>query len=251
QQALGWILDLYRDVDEIRAYGQTIVYTVHEKVGHLGIFVSGGVAKKEHSEFSSNIDLIDVLPPGLYQATFEAKPADSVNPELAQGNWIMRCEQRTLDDLRAMGGNSVEDERRFATAARVSEINLSAYRSFVRPWVKAFTTPMMAEWTRQLHPLPVQYEMLAGDNPVTTAIAKTAESARENRRQGWANNPFIAVQEAMSKNIVKALDLWRDVQESLSEAVFLSIYVSPARKTGVGIDPQADPSPKQEMSQEY
>src|SRR5215813_4457887 len=59
QQALGWILDLYKDVDEIRAYGQTIVYTVHESIGHLGIFVSGGVAKKEHAEFSSNIDLID------------------------------------------------------------------------------------------------------------------------------------------------------------------------------------------------
>jgi len=28
QQALGWILDLYKDVDEIRRYGQTIVYTI-------------------------------------------------------------------------------------------------------------------------------------------------------------------------------------------------------------------------------
>ncbi|HEX2653511.1 MAG TPA: DUF3141 domain-containing protein, partial [Xanthobacteraceae bacterium] len=36
QQALGWILDLYDDVDQIRSYGQTIVYTVHESVGHLG-----------------------------------------------------------------------------------------------------------------------------------------------------------------------------------------------------------------------
>ena len=36
QQALGWILDLYEDVDEIRAYGQTIVYTIHETIGHLG-----------------------------------------------------------------------------------------------------------------------------------------------------------------------------------------------------------------------
>src|SRR4029079_19806552 len=80
QQALNWILDLYGDVDEIRAYGQTIVYTVHETVGHLGIFVSGGVARKEHSEFSSNIDLIDILPPGLYEATFEAKSADTANP---------------------------------------------------------------------------------------------------------------------------------------------------------------------------
>ncbi len=45
-QALDWILDLYRDVDDIRAHGQTIVYCVHETIGHLGIFVSGKVAVK-------------------------------------------------------------------------------------------------------------------------------------------------------------------------------------------------------------
>ena len=40
QEALGWILDLYDDVDDIIKYGQTIVYTIHESIGHLGIFVS-------------------------------------------------------------------------------------------------------------------------------------------------------------------------------------------------------------------
>ena len=60
---LGWILDLYGSVEDIRANGQTIVYCVHDKIGHLGIFVSGGVAKKEHAEFASNIDFIDCLPP--------------------------------------------------------------------------------------------------------------------------------------------------------------------------------------------
>ena len=119
QQALHWILDLYADVDEIRAYGQTIVYTVHKSVGHLGIFVSGGIAKKEHAEFSSNIDLIDVLPPGLYEATFEAKGDDTTSADMVVGQWVMRCEARTLDDIRAMGGNSPEDERRFAAAKRV------------------------------------------------------------------------------------------------------------------------------------
>ena len=251
QQALGWILDLYRDVDEIRSYGQTIVYTVHETVGHLGIFVSGGVAKKEHSEFSSNIDLIDVLPPGLYEATFEAKSADTVNPDLASGKWIMRCEQRTLDDIRAMGGNSPEDERRFATAARVSEINLSAYRKFVQPWVRAMTTPQMAEWMHKLHPLRVQYEALAGDNPVTRAIAATAEKARENRKPANSDNPLLAVQDAVSKRIVTALDSWRDAQEALSETLFLAIYGSPALQAAVGIDPESVPSRKPEMSAEY
>ena len=133
QQALHWILDCYADVDEIRAYGQTIVYTVHQSIGHLGIFVSGGVAKKEHAEFSSNIDLIDVLPPGLYEVTFEAKGDVTTNADLVVGQWVMRCEARTLDDIRVMGGNSPEDERRFAAAKRVSEMNLAAYQKFIQP----------------------------------------------------------------------------------------------------------------------
>ena len=153
QQALGWILDLYEDVDDIRAYGQTIVYTIHESVGHLGIFVSAGVARKEHDEFSSNIDLIDVLPPGLYEAVLEAKSEDTVGPDLVAGQWVMRCEARTLDDIRALGGNDAADERRFATAARVSEINLALYRAFAQPVVRAMTSAPLADAMRQAHPL--------------------------------------------------------------------------------------------------
>jgi len=227
------------------------VYTVHETVGHLGIFVSGGVAKKEHAEFSSNIDLIDILPPGLYEATFQAKSADTTNPDLASGKWIMRCERRSLDDIRAMGGNSLEDERRFATAARVSEINLAAYRNFVQPWVKAVATPQMAELTRKWHPLRVQYEALAGQNPLTKAIETTADKVRENRKPVASDNPFLAFQETVSDGIVNALDRWRDAHEALSERMFLSIYGSPALQAAVGIDPEADPSPRPEMSQDY
>ena len=251
QQALGWILDLYKDVDEIRAYGQTIVYTVHETVGHLGIFVSGGVARKEHSEFSSNIDLIDVLPPGLYEATFTAKSADTANPELAHGNWIMRCEQRTLDDIRAMGGNTPEDERRFATAAKVSEINLANYRKFVQPWIRATVTPQVAEWMRNMHPLRISYEAFGRDSAAMKAVEGAAENIREKRKPVAADNPFLKAQETFSKNIVDALDRWRDAQEKISETMFLSIYGSPALQAAVGIDPDADVSPKPQMSPQH
>src|SRR3982075_115582 len=251
QQALGWILDLYEDVDEIRAYGQTIVYTVHETVGHLGIFVSGGVAKKEHSEFSSNIDLIDVLPPGLYEATFEAKSADTAHPELAGGKWIMRCEQRSLDDIRAMGGNTAEDERRFATAARVSEINLANYRNFVQPWIRATVTPQLAEWMRKLHPLRVSDEVFGRANGAMKAVGGGGGTAREHRKPAKENNPFLTFQETVSKNIVGVLDKWRDTQEALSERLFLGIYGSPVLQAAVGIKPDAEVSPKPEMSPEH
>jgi pimeloyl-ACP methyl ester carboxylesterase len=239
QQALDWILDLYDNVDEIRSFGQTIVYTVHETVGHLGIFVSGGVARKEHNEFSSNIDLIDILPPGLYEATFERKTGDTTNPDLATGEWVMRCEQRTLDDIRAMGGNSPEDERRFATAARVSEINLSLYRAFVQPMVKALVTPQVAEWLGRWHPVRMSYEAFTDANPFMPALANAADKVREQRRPAASDNPFIVAQEKMSEQIVKALDAWREGQEKLSEQIFLSVYGLPALQAAVGVNPQA------------
>src|SRR5262249_36907195 len=153
QQALGWILDLYDSADDIRSYGQMIVYTIHESIGHLGIFVSGGVAKKEHGEFSSNIDLIDTLPPGLYEAVFEAKTDTTAGAEFATGQWVMRCEARTLDDLRALGGNDAADEGCFATAARISETNLALYRTFAQPIVRALVSSPLAQWMQQMHPL--------------------------------------------------------------------------------------------------
>src|SRR5262249_62292071 len=67
QQTLGWILDLYRDVDEIRASGRTIVYCMNQKVGHLAIFVSAKVGGKEDEEMVRLMDMIDCLPPGLYE----------------------------------------------------------------------------------------------------------------------------------------------------------------------------------------
>lgn len=235
QQALDWILDLYDNVDEIRSFGQTIVYTVHETVGHLGIFVSGGVAKKEHNEFSSNIDLIDMLPPGLYEATFERKSSDTKNPDLVSGEWVMRCEPRTLDDIRAMGGNSPEEERRFATAARISEINLSLYRAFVQPMVKGFVTPPMVEWLKRWHPVRMSYEAFTDANPFMPVVANVAEKVRENRKPAAADNPFLSAQEQISQQVVKSLDTWREVQEKLSEQMFLAIYGSPALQAAVGV----------------
>src|SRR5689334_9806247 len=182
QQALGWILDLYDSVDDIRSYGQTIVYTIHDTIGHLGIFVSAGVARKEHGEFSSNIDLIDVLPPGLYEAVFEAKGAQTVSPDLVSGGWVMRCEPRTLDDIRALGGNNMADERRFATAARVSDINLAFYRAFLQPSVRAIASAMPTELTKHLHPVRLPYDIFRKTNPWTAVLESTARQVRRQRR---------------------------------------------------------------------
>ena len=239
QQALGWILDLYKDVDEIRAYGQTIVYTVHGSVGHLGIFVSSGVARKEHGEFSSNIDLIDMLPPGLYEAVFESKTGDTASPDLVTGDWVMRCEARTLEDIRALGGNDAADERRFAAADRVSQTNLALYRTFLQPFVRAFISPPVADLMRQLHPLRLPYEIFSSANPMMASVGALADQVRGARRPATTDNPFIVMQDNISRQFVAALDAWRDANEALAERVFMTVYGSPTLQAAVGVDPAA------------
>jgi len=238
-QALGWILDLYDNAEEIRSYGQTIVYTIHEEAGHLGIFVSAGIARKQYSEFSDNIDLIDTLPPGLYEATFTKRPAGAANSDLVTGDWVMRCEARTLDDIRALGGNDADDERRFATAARVSETNLALYRAYVQPLVRTFVNPMLAEWMRQLHPLRLQCEMFSDANPFMAPVKVAAERVRAERKSVSNDNPFLALQERISQQIVAGLDTWRDMTEGMAERTFLAVYGSPALQAACGIDAQS------------
>src|SRR5260221_3957920 len=83
------------------------------------------------------------------------------------------------------------------------------------------------------------------------AVVKSrAEQVSEDRKQVSTDNPFLAFQEQVSKQITHALDSWRDSQEVLSEAMFLAVYGSPALQAAVGIDPQSRPS-RQEMSAKH
>jgi pimeloyl-ACP methyl ester carboxylesterase len=234
QQALGWITDLYESVDDIRAHGQTIVYAVHESVGHLGIFVSGKVATKEHSEFASNIDLIDVLPPGLYEAVM-IRRGEADSDELVSGDWIVRLEPRSVDDIRALGGNGEEDERRFATVRRVSEINLGLYRTFMQPFVRTVANETTAEWLSRLHPARLQFELFSDRNPFMAGVGQVAAEIRERRQSATRDNVFVQGQQAISQQIEKALEVWGEMRDRAQEQIFLAVYGSPAIQAMVGL----------------
>jgi pimeloyl-ACP methyl ester carboxylesterase len=242
QQALGWILDLYDSVDDIRSQGQTIVYAVHETIGHLGIFVSSSVARKEHSEFVSNIDLIDILPPGLYEAVLSKSSAAGEPGSPDVGTYIARFEARTLDAIRALGGNSEEDERRFATAARISEINLGLYRTFVSPWLRTFSNEALADGMRRLHPLRLQYELLSDRNPLSRGVAQAAERIRAERRPTSPANPMLAWERQVSKQITSALETYGDLRDRMLEQCFLSFYGMPFVQALVGLAGTDEPA---------
>jgi pimeloyl-ACP methyl ester carboxylesterase len=227
QQALGWVLDLYENDEDIIAAGQTIVYAVHENIGHLGIFVSGSVAKKEHQEFSSNIDLIDCLPPGLYEAVFTKKTTDTVHTELVTGGYISRFERRTLNDIRTMGGNTLDDERCFAAVARLSEVTQGLYREAVQPVVRSMANEQGAQWLRRMHPLRMGYEILSDSNPAMKPVASAADEVKKNRQSVASDNPFLQLEKNFSDWMTFSLNAYGELRDMMTENMFFGIYSQP------------------------
>jgi pimeloyl-ACP methyl ester carboxylesterase len=235
QQALGWILDLYRNDDDLIASGQTIVYSVHAKAGHLGIFVAGSVATKEHREFASNIDMVDCLPPGLYEAVFEKISADTFDAQLASGDYITRFERRSLEDIRALGANSRQDDRCFAAVARLSEVNNGLYRSGAQPFVRAVASEWGAEWLHRLHPLRLSYELISDRNPLLQALPVAAEQVRANRQPVAAGNMFLQWEKNFSEWMELGLEAFRQWRDMLVEQTFFMVYQQPWLQALLGL----------------
>jgi hypothetical protein len=236
-QALSWVSDLYKDLDDLRTHGQTIVYSVHGNIGHLGIFVSGGVARKEHNEFASNMDMIDVLPPGLYEAVLQESKGVA-REELAGGDWLAGFEARDMRDLAAHGGTSPEDEKRFAAARRVSEANLALYRMVAQPALCAVATPPVAETLAQLHPARLSYTLFSDRNPWMAWVRMTAEMVRARRQPVQPGNPGRVAEKAVSDAIEQALTAYGQQRDAATERLFQMIYDAPVTQalTGVAAD---------------
>ncbi len=220
-QALNWILDIYEDEDEIRANEQTIVYTVHDSVGHLGIFVSAKVAVKEHAEFVNSLDLIESLPPGLFEMVVE-----KVEGEEGCQQFTVRFERRTLDDIRAYDDGR-EDEEPFRAVAHFSEVAEGLYSTFVSPWVRAMSNDVTGAALRWMNLQRQRYAAYAELNPMMWGVRAAAEFVRANRVALSPDNPLRAAEAAMVKTVETALQSATTQRDLAIERMFKTIWTNP------------------------
>ncbi|GGC59358.1 hypothetical protein GCM10011504_41930 [Siccirubricoccus deserti] len=213
-QALRWIADVYRDEQEIKALGQTIVYLMHDEIGHLGIFVSGAVALKEHSEIAETLALIDSVAPGLYEMLITRAPGSNA--------WQVELKERSIADIRARSGEAKNEA--FPAVARISALNQSLYDVFAAPMVRQLVTEESAEWRRRLHPLRLRRTLLSDRNPLMAPVAPLAELARRHRTPASPENPFLAWEKLWAGSIARGIDTWRDWRDAWTEVAFHGVY---------------------------
>jgi pimeloyl-ACP methyl ester carboxylesterase len=233
QQALNWIPDIYDNADQIRENEQTIVYILHEKVGHLGIFVSAGVATREHSELASALDLIDILPPGLYEGIIQDSHPDMPGLEYVDGRYVIRFEPREVADILAHDDGR-DDERAFEVVRRVSQINQALYDNFASPLVRLFSNESSATLWINMNSARLERQIFSDQNLMLKALQPLAEMLRKQRQPVAQDNPFLFAEHYASAAIASTLDIYRQQRDATAEHLFQAIYESPLTAALVG-----------------
>jgi hypothetical protein len=213
-------MDVYSSTEELKANGQVIVGLLHHSAGHLALFVSGKVAKREHTQVVSVLESIEALPPGLYAMQIkESKGADGTT------EYEVEFQEHRLEDL-AVRLNRFErvDERPFEAVEAVSQLNQRAYELFGRPLVMALTSPVGAWLGRAFHPLRIQHWSFSDLNPWLWWVEAAADAARAHRKKTEPSHPLRKVEAAVSALVSGALDLHKELRDATTEAVFFEIY---------------------------
>ncbi len=236
-QALNWILDLYKDEEDLRLHEQVIVYNIHQSTGHLGIFVSSGIADREHDALFSALDLVELLPPGLYQARIEDSHPDLPYAELIEGRHTIVFEPRTFEDLRAFDDGR-EDEAAFEAVQRVAEINQHIYDWGVSPIVRHLSTAWSAQSLRLLHPKRLGRYMWSSLNPWAVALTPLVEQAKQNRQPLDTDNVLSDWENWFGNTMVRSLDAFREIRDQTIESSFYQFYGSPWLRAVLGLDDQ-------------
>ena len=225
-QALDWIIDTWGDERAIAAAGRTIVYVLHDSVGHLGIFVGGEIARKEHDQLVSSLDIIESLPPGLYEMKLRDKAGltDLRWDELEPGAYTVHYEHRTMDDIKALNPEGREEEALFSTLSKVSEMNAQLYKQWVRPWVQMTAFRPIADAMGKQNPLRLQRQLLSDQMPFAPFIRQGAEWARTHRAPIADDHPLHAVEKQMAARITQELDKFRDQRNEQSVKLARQLY---------------------------
>ncbi len=218
QQAFNWVADLYPTTEALKANGQVIVGLVHKSVGHLGIFVSGAIAKREHTQIVDLIEYIEHLPPGLYgMQVEELKTNGSVRYD------VMLTERR-VEDLQILQKYDRKDEKPFNVVERTSEGLASTYETFVHPFVAPMVTPAAAKVTRAFNPQRVQRWAVSDLNPFLWPLKGMADLVRANRTPRNDEGPMVAMEHSMAAVTSASWDLYRDLRDAAVENTFFRIY---------------------------
>jgi len=216
-QALNWVPAVYPTTADLKKAGQRIVYLLNPHVGHLGIFVSGSVAKLEHRAILESLGDLSALKPGLYEMKISNPTGD---PDCRKPQYTVRFEERDVEQIRY-----TYPVRSFEKVQAVSEWNEMIYQNTLSPWVTALSSALSAEVLKWLHPMRSSALMFSEKfNPWMMQLKVFVPLLAKERMPTSQDNPFAAMEARTSQLISQSLDNYRTARDAASERIFSLLY---------------------------
>ncbi len=216
-QALSWLRSAYKSTQALVAADQRIVYLLNQKVGHLGIFVSADVAKREHRAILHNAAKIQALLPGLYEMKLDDGAASDEVPRA-------HFEPRHLEDIH-FETSPASFEQVDALSRQLDRI----YSTWVSPLVRASATRQTAHLMEQMHPM--RTSRMAWSNRTVPALSwlpwlarGLTESGAEDT--GRDSNPWYRMERTLADSAERGIESWRVMRDLAAELVFERIYAA-------------------------
>lgn len=221
-QALGWIPLVYKNTQELIEAGQRIVYLTNPHVGHLGLFVSGKVAQREHRAILTSMPEIERLRPGLYEMKIEeAEASDSRQNQ----PYSVQFEPRQVEELKFPKPHPA-----FRRISEISETTEGLYRTFFSPFVQAASNPLTAEAAKWLHPMRMsRYLFSPAFSPWLSGLPTLAKSLRGSRTALSDDNPYIEAERTFMNLVGALIERARINRDAVLEKTFDTFYGSGSR----------------------
>ena len=190
------------------------------------------------------MDVIDCLPPGLYEMVISPRPT-----EVPRG----RLRHRRLDSplrgplarrhsrARAQQPRGRPRIRRRGSAVGAEPLNSTG--PFVQPFVRALANQPAADLAQALNPLRLSYTIFADSNPWMNGVQELAASVAAARKPAAADNPFLKLQTQVSDQITAALDAYRVARDQWAEQMFFGFYGSPFVQALLGLNAGSEVRP--------
>lgn len=219
QQALGWVPAVWPTTEALIAGGQRICYLLHPSIGHLGIFVSADVARREHRAILDNLDALEDLKPGLYEMFITASNdgADCLEPQ-----YQVSFERRFVEDL-----PKPLDTAPYEQVREQSQVIDAWYQRTLGPVARSLGGPALAEFLKWTHPMRANRLAWAhAFNPWAFGIDMAAAWAGALRAPLAAEDPWVEAEARAMEGCSDLFEQCRRLRDASTEALFTAMYGS-------------------------
>ena len=173
--------------------------------------------------------MIDLMPPGLYEAVIEDVGEDTANRDLIEGE--LSVPARAADARRHPHARRQQRRGRSEVRGRRPRVEhqpaaLRNLCSAVR--TTSLTPPAFGEWARKMHPNRVRFAIFSDENPAMRLVAEGAEAGPQEATGPVAeDNIFSLPKRPVANAISGSLSAFGAARDAMTEQLFHLTYGSP------------------------